>query len=188
MGRIVISENMSLDGVIEDPTGDEGFERGGWFSAAGDEDRAAWTTLMLDEAREAQALLLGRRSDEWFAARWPARSGEWADRLNSMPKYVVSAGHRQPRWNNATVLNGEVAIAVAELKRTVDGDIVVYGSAQLVHALIDSDLVDELRLTVYPVVLGAGGRLFGATGGTTPLRLVDNRTLGRNLVFLRYVR
>ncbi|MCZ8380602.1 dihydrofolate reductase family protein [Mycobacterium sp. CPCC 205372] len=188
MGRIVVSENITLDGVVEDPTGEEGSERGGWISAAGDEDRAAWATLMLDEARAAQVLLLGRRSDEWFAARWPARSGEWADRLNSMPKYVVSAGHRQPRWNNATVLDGDVATAVAELKRTVDGDIVVYGSARLVHALIDSELVDELRLTVYPVVLGAGRRLFGATAGTTPLGLVESRTLGRNLVFLRYVR
>ncbi|MDO3634271.1 dihydrofolate reductase family protein [Mycolicibacterium arseniciresistens] len=188
MGRIVVSENITLDGVVEDPTGEEGSERGGWISAAGDEDRAAWAALMLDEARAAQALLLGRRSDEWFAARWPSRSGEWADRLNSMPKYVVSAGHRQPKWNNATVLDGEVATTVAELKRTVDGDIVVYGSARLVHALMDSELVDELRLTIYPVVLGAGRRLFGATGGRTPLELVESRTLGRNLVFLRYVR
>ncbi|MGA5466937.1 dihydrofolate reductase family protein [Mycobacterium sp. NPDC050041] len=188
MGRIVVSENITLDGVIQDPTGEEGFAFGGWFSAAGDDDRAAWTRLMLEEARTAQALLLGRRSDEWFAARWPARSGDWADRLNSMPKYVVSVTSPQPRWNNATVLHGEVATAVAELTRTVDGDIVVYGSAQLVHALIDSDLVDELRLTVYPVVVGTGARLFGATAFATRLQLVDNRTLGRNLVFLRYVR
>lgn len=188
MGRIVVSENITLDGVIEDPTGEEGSERGGWISAAGAEDRAAWATLMLDEARAAQALLLGRRSDEWFAARWPARSGEWADRLNSMPKYVVSTGRTQPRWNNATVLDGKVVPAVAELKRTVDGDIVVYGSARLAHALIDSDLVDELRLTLYPVVLGTGRRLFGTTGGGTPLQLAESRTLGRNLVFLRYVR
>jgi dihydrofolate reductase len=188
MGRIVVSENISIDGVSQDPTGEEGFERGGWFSAADDEDRAAWTTLMLDEARTAQALLLGRRSDEWFTARWPARSGEWADRLNSMPKYVVSAGRRQPRWNNATILDGELGAGVAELKRTVDGDIVVYGSARLVHELIDRDLVDELRLTLFPVVLGMGERLFGATSAMTPLRLADSRTLGRNLVFLRYAR
>ncbi|MCC3328741.1 dihydrofolate reductase family protein [Nocardia abscessus] len=186
MGKIIISENVSLDGVVQDPTGEEGFGRGGWFLGIGDEDREAWAELLLGEALAAEALLLGRRSDEWFAARWLSRSGAWADRLNSLPKYVVSSTLRQPEWSNSTVLAGEVVHEVSKLKRDVGGDIVVYGSAQLVHTLIEHDLVDELRLTVYPVVLGAGRRLFGEIGDEKPLRLVEARTVGAGLVFLVY--
>ena len=163
MGKIVISENVTLDGVIQDPTGEEGFGRGGWFGQIGDEDREAWAKVELDEALGAEALLLGRRSYEYFAARWPSRSGEWADRLNSLPKYVVSSTLEDPDWNNSTVLKGDVVNEVSKLKQEVDGDIVVYASCQLVHTLIEHDLVDELRLMIFPFVLGAGERLFGET-------------------------
>ncbi|MFF4253640.1 dihydrofolate reductase family protein [Streptomyces sp. NPDC001663] len=191
MGKIIISENVSLDGVVQDPTGDEGFSRGGWFLQLGDEDREAWAKRLLDEALGAEALLLGRRSDEWFAARWLSRNGEWADRLNSLPKYVVSSTLQEPRWSNSTafkgrVLNGDVVDEVAKLKQELDGDIVVYASTQLVHTLLEHDLVDELRLTIFPVVLGAGERLFGETTGREPMRLIDTRTVGDGLAFLTY--
>lgn len=186
MGKIIVSQNVSLDGVVQDPTGEEGFERGGWFFAAGDEDRKAWAKLMLDEALGAAALLLGRRSDEWFAARWLSRSGEWADRLNSMPKYLVSSSIRDAKWSNSSVLAGEVVREVSKLRRVVEGDIVVYASNQLVRTLVDHDLVDEFRLVVYPVVLGSGERLFGETGGKKPMRLVDVRTVGDGLALLTY--
>jgi dihydrofolate reductase len=186
MGKLVISENVSLDGVVQDPTGQEGFERGGWFLGVGEQDREAWGRLQLEEARAATALLLGRRSDEWFAARWPSRTGEWADRLNGLPKYVVSATVDEPKWGNATILGGDVVTAVSSLKRELDGDIVVYASARLVHTLMEHDLVDELRLTVYPVVLGAGLRLFGETSQPKPMHLVDTRTIGDGLGYLVY--
>jgi len=188
MGKIVVSENVSLDGVTQDPTGEEGFGHGGWFGRIGDKDREAWAKMELDEALGAEALLLGRRSDEWFAARWLSRSGDWADRLNSLPKYVVSSNLEEPRWTNATVLTGDVADAVSKLKQELDGDIVVYASTQLVHTLMEHDLVDELRLTVYPVVLGAGERLFGETSDSRPLRLVSTQTIGDGLAFLTYER
>jgi dihydrofolate reductase len=186
MGKIVISENVSLDGVVQDPTGEEGFARGGWFLQIGDQDREAWAKLELDEARSAEALLLGRRSEEWFAARWLSRSGEWADRLNSLPKYVVSSTLKQPKWSNSTVLTGDVVNEVSKLKEQFDGDIVVYASTQLVHTLLEHDLVDELRLAVYPVVIGAGERLFGETSGEKHMRLVGTRSVGDGLVFLTY--
>ncbi|WP_214318175.1 dihydrofolate reductase family protein [Nonomuraea sediminis] len=186
MGKIIISQNVSLDGVVEDPTGEEGFGRGSWFLHITDKDREAWTKLELDEALGAEALLHGRRTDEWFASRWLARSGEWADRLNSMPKYVVSSTLQEPRWSNSTVLKGDVVDEVSKLRQELDGDVVVYGSAQLVHTLMEQDLADELRLTVYPVVLGAGGRLFGETSGSKPMRLVDTRMIGDGLVHLVY--
>jgi dihydrofolate reductase len=188
MGKIVVSENVSLDGVTQDPTGEEGFGHGGWFGRIGDKDREAWAKMELDEALGAEALLLGRRSDEWFATRWLSRSGDWADRLNSLPKYVVSSNLEEPRWTNATVLTGDAADAVSKLKQELDGDIVVYASTQLVHTLMDHDLVDELRLTVYPVVLGAGERLFGETSDSRPLRLVSTQTIGDGLAFLTYER
>jgi dihydrofolate reductase len=186
MGRIIVSENVSLDGVVQDPTGEEGFSLGGWFGQLGDQDRSEWARVELDEALGAEALLLGRRSDAWFAARWLSRSGAWADRLNSMPKYVVSSTLEEPRWHNSTVLNGDVVAEVAKLKQELAGDIVVYASIQLVHTLIEHDLADELRLMIYPVVLGAGERLFGGTSGRKPLRLIQTRTVGDSLAFLTY--
>jgi len=186
MGKIVISENVSLDGVFQDPTGEEGFRFGGWFGQVGSNDRAAWARVALAEAVGAEALLLGRRSYEWFAGRWPSRSGAWADRLNSLPKYVVSATLENPGWTNSTVLTGDVLTEVWKLKHRVNGDIVVYASARLVHTLIASDLVDELRLMIYPFLLGAGERLFGATSDNKRMRLVDSRTVGAGLAFLTY--
>jgi dihydrofolate reductase len=186
MGKIIVSENVSLDGVTRDPTGEEGFERGGWFLHIGDKDREAWAKLKLDEALGAEALLLGRRSDEWFAARWLSRNGEWADRLNSLPKYVVSATLHESKWSNSTILRGEVLNEVSKLKQELYGDIVVYASTQLVHTLIEHDLVDELRLTIFPVVLGAGERLFGETSDKKQLCLVDIRIVGDRLAFLTY--
>jgi len=186
MGKIVISTNISLDGVVQDPDGEEGFRLGGWFGQFGDKDLEAWAKLELDEALGTEALLLGRRSDEWFAARWVSRSGEWADRLNSLPKYVVSSTLETPKWTNSTVLKGDVVDEVSKLKQELDGEIVVYASYQLVRTLIEHDLVDELRLVVFPVMLGAGERLFGETGDKKSMRLLDTRTIGDGLAFLTY--
>jgi dihydrofolate reductase len=187
MGKIVISENLSLDGVVQDPTGEEGFRHGGWFLQVGNKDREEWGEVEFQEALATEALLLGRRSYEYFAAGWSSRPGEWADRLRSLPKYVVSSASLVgPDWKNATVLEGEVVNEVSKLKQELDGQIVVYGSRQLVRTLIDHDLVDELRLTVYPVVLGAGDRLFDEISDKTPLRLVDATTIGDGLVYVTY--
>jgi dihydrofolate reductase len=186
MGKIVISENVSLDGVIEDPAGVEGFRRGGWIGRIGDQGREEAATVALDEALGAEALLLGRRSYEFFAARWPSREGELADRLNSLPKYVVSSTLEDPAWNNTTVLNGDVVDDVSKLKQQLNGEIVVAASIQLVRTLMERDLVDELRLMVYPVVLGAGKRLFGETSEQKPMRLLDTRTVAGDLAYLTY--
>ena len=186
MGKIVISENVSLDGVVQDPTGEEGFRHGGWFLQVGDKDREEWGKVEFQEALGTEALLLGRRSDEWFATRWESRTGAWADRLNSLPKYVVSSTLEEPKWSNSTVLKGEVVDEVSKLKQELDGDIVVYASYQLGRTLIEHDLVDELRLVVYPVILGAGERLFGETSDKKPMRLVDTKTIGDGLAFLTY--
>ena len=186
MGKIVISTNVSLDGVVQDPDGQEGFKHGGWFGQFGGDDLEEWAKIMLVEAQRAEALLLGRRSDEWFAARWASRSGEWADRLNGLPKYVVSSTIEEPRWANSTVLKGDVVDAVSNLKRELDGEIVVYASYPLERALIEHDLVDELRLFVFPVVLGAGERLFTETSDKKPMRLVDAVTVGAGIVSLTY--
>jgi len=186
MGKIVISTNVSLDGVVQDPDGAEGFRLGGWFSQFGGGDLEAWAKVELEEALGAEALLLGRRSDEWFASRWLSRSGEFADRLNSLPKYVVSSTLEEPKWNNSTVLKGDVVDQVSKLKQELDGDILVYASYQLGRALIEHDLVDELRLVVFPVVLGAGERLFGETSDKKSLRLIHARTVGNGLAFLTY--
>ena len=186
MGKIVVSTNITLDGVVQDPDGAEGFRLGGWFGRFGGADLEEWGKISLDEALGAQALLLGRRSDEWFAARWAARTGEWADRLNGLPKYVVSATLEQPRWGNATVLKGDVVREVSALKERLDGEIVVYASYQLGRTLIEHDLVDELRLTVFPVTLGVGQRLFGETGNKKPMRLAGTRNVGVGLVLLSY--
>ena len=186
MGKIVISTNVSLDGVVQDPDGKEGFRLGGWFGQFGGKDLQEWAKVSLEEALRAEALLLGRRSDEWFAERWSSRSGEWADRLNGLPKYVVSSTLEQPRWSNSTVLKGDVVEEVTKLKQELDGEILVYASYQLGRTLIEHDLVDELRLVVYPVVLGAGERLFGETREQKPMRLLDTRTIGDGLAFLTY--
>ncbi len=186
MGKIVISTNVSLDGVVQDPDGQEGFRRGGWFGQYGGKDLEAWGTIEFHEALDTEALLLGRRSDEWFAERWLAKSGEWADRLNSLPKYVASSTLERPRWSNSTVLTGDLVDQVSKLKRELDGDIVVYASYQLGRTLIEHDLVDELRLFVFPVVIGAGEHLFDETSDKTPLRLVDAKTIGDGLVFVTY--
>ena len=186
MGKIVITTNASLDGVVQDPDGEEGFELGGWFGQFGGKDLEQWAEVEADEALRAEALLLGRHSEEWFATRWASRTGEWADRLNSMPKYVVSSTLTEPRWGNSTVLKGDVVDEVSKLKHELAGEILVYASYQLARTLIEHDLVDELRLVVFPVVLGAGERLFGETSDEKPLRLVDTRTVGDGLAYLTY--
>jgi dihydrofolate reductase len=186
MGKIVVSDNVSLDGVVQDPAGDEGFRVGGWVGLI--KDRPELAKLALDEAVGTEALLLGRRSYEWFAARWPSRSGELADRLNSLPKYVVSSTLEDPAWNNSTILKGDVVDEVSKLKQELDGEIVVPGSFQLLRALMEHDLIDELRLKIFPVVLGAGKRLFGETSDKKPMRLVDTQTVEDGVAILTYER
>jgi dihydrofolate reductase len=186
MGRIVISENVSLDGIVQDPTGEEGLKVGGWVGRVGDRGREEAAKVLLDEALGTEALLFGRRSYEFFASRWPSRSGELADRLNSLPKYVVSSTLEDPDWNNTTVLHGGVVSEVSKLKQELSRDIVVYASFQLVHTLIEHDLADELRLMIYPVVLGAGEHLFRETSDKKPMRLIHTRTVGGDLAFLTY--
>jgi dihydrofolate reductase len=188
MGKIVISgpQNVTLDGVVQDPDGKEGFGRGGWFVQFGGKDLEEWNKVALEEALRAEAWLLGRRSYEFFGARWRPRSGELADRLNSMTKYVVSSTLDEPDWNNSTVLKGDVVTEVSKLKQELDGEIVVPASYQLGRTLIEHDLADELRLVVFPVVLGAGERLFGESSHTKPMRLADTKTIGDGLAFLTY--
>jgi dihydrofolate reductase len=185
MGKIVVSENVTLDGVVQDPAGAEGFGRGGWVGRVGERGREEAAKVLLDEALGAEAQLFGRRTYEFLAARWPSRSGELADRLNDMPKYVVSSTLKDPDWNNSTVLAGDVIQEVSKLKEQLDGEIVVAGSIQLVRALMENGLVDELRLMIYPVVLGAGERLFGETREQRPVRLVKTRTIA-DLAYLTY--
>jgi len=186
MGKLVVSENVTLDGVIQDPAGDEGFRLGGWVGLI--KDRPGVNRLALDDALGAEALLLGRRSYEWFAERWPARTGELADRLNSLPKYVVSSTLEDADWNNSTVLKGEAVDEVSKLKQELAGEIVVAGSIQLAHSLMEHDLADELRLIIYPVVLGAGERLFGEASDRKPMRLVHAQPIGDSLALLTYER
>ena len=184
MGKIVVSENVSLDGVVQDPAGDEGFRAGGWVGLIKDSPQLG--KLALDDALGAEAFLLGRRSYTWFAARWPSRSGALADRLNSLPKYVVSSTLEQAGWNNSTVLKGDVLDEVSTLKQELTGEIVVPASFQLVHTLMEHDLVDELRLKIFPVVLGAGERLFRQTSDRKPMRLLDTQTLEGGIAYLTY--
>jgi dihydrofolate reductase len=184
MGRIVVTEFVSLDGVVEDPGGSEDFEYGGWsfeFSRGDEGDK-----FKLDETMEAEVQLLGRVTYEGFADAWPSRDGEFADKLNSMPKYVVSSTLKDPTWENSTVLDGDVAEQVAKLKQDVNGVILVAGSVQLVQALIEHDLVDELRLMVFPVVLGKGKRIFGETSGKKSLRLTNSTVVGDGVTILVY--
>ena len=184
MGRIVVTEFVSLDGVVEAPGGGEDFKHGGWSFeiSRGDEG----DKFKLDEALSSEALLLGRVTYEGFAAAWPSRDGEFADKFNTMPKYVVSSTIEDPEWNNTTVLKGDVADEVAKLKREHGGDIVVHGSPRLVQTLIEHDLVDEFRLMVFPIVLGSGKRLFGETSDKKPLRLVDSKVVGDGVVIFVY--
>jgi dihydrofolate reductase len=184
MGKVVMSQFVSLDGVIEDPDGGEGSRVGGWVGKI--KDREEVNKVKLGEALGTEALLLGRRSYEFFAARWRSRSGDLADRLNSLPKYIVSSTLEDPDWNNSTVLRGDVVNEVSKLKQAVNGDIVVYASFQLLRTLMAHDLVDEVRLMIYPVVLGAGERLFGETSDRKPMRLVDTQTVGDGIPFLTY--
>jgi dihydrofolate reductase len=183
MGRIVVTEFVSLDGVMEAPGGEK-FKYPGWSFEfdRGEEGNQ----FKLDETLESKALLLGRRTYEGFAAAWPSREGDFADKFNSMPKYVVSSTLDNPEWNNTTVLKGDAVEEVRKLKRELDGDIYVHGSRQLAQTLIESDLVDELHLMVFPVVLGTGKRLFGETSDKKPLRLVESRTVGDGVAILVY--
>jgi dihydrofolate reductase len=184
MGRIVITEFVSLDGVMEAPGGGENYEHAGWTFEI---DRGAkGDKFKLDEAFASEALLLGRVTYEGFAAAWPSVEGEFADKFNTMPKYVVSSTLEQAEWNNSTVLKGDVAEEVSKLRQEHDGDIVVHGSARLAQTLIEHDLVDELRLMVFPVLLGSGKRLFGDTSGKKPLRLTDSKTVGDEVAILVY--
>jgi dihydrofolate reductase len=184
MGKIIVSDNVSLDGVVEDPTGEEGFRHGGWVGLI--KDRPELGRLALDEALGAEAFLLGRRSYEWFAARWPSRTGELADRLNGLPKYVVSSTLEHPEWNNSTVVKGDVLEEVTRLKERLEGGILVVGSFELVRTLLEHDMVDELRLKIFPVVLGTGERLFRETSDKRDLRLVDMRTIEGDVISLTY--
>jgi dihydrofolate reductase len=183
MARIVVTEFVSLDGVMEDPGGAEDFEHGGWTFEIerGDGDR-----FKMEETRESDALLLGRVTYEGFAAAWPSRDGAFADKFNGMPKYVISSTLEDPEWSNTTVLNGDVVREVSRLRRETQGEIVVHGSATLVQALVDNDLVDELRLMVFPVILGSGRRLFGSTDGKRRMRLTDSKTVGDGVAILIY--
>jgi len=186
VGRIVITEFVSLDGVVEAPGGGESFKHGGWsFDISRGEEG---DKFKLDETLASEALLLGRVTYEGFAAAWPSRADEagFADKFNSMPKYVVSSTLEDPEWNNSTVLKGDIVEEVAKLKQEQDGDIVVHGSPQLVQTLIEHDLVDEYRLMVFPVVLGSGKRLFGETTDKKSLRLVDSRVVGDGVAILVY--
>ncbi|MGO4211941.1 dihydrofolate reductase family protein [Terriglobus sp. 2YAB30_2] len=194
MGKIVISTNATLDGVVQDPDGQEGFEQGGWFHQfVGGKDLEGWVANETEEALGADALLLGRRSFEWFASRMLSGEGadvrvsrKWADRMNSIPKYVVSMTLEHPQWSNSTVLNGDAVKNISELKRKVDGEIVVYGSYQLVRTLIEQDLADELRLIVFPVMLGTGLRIFDETNKKKPLHLLNTRKIGDGLLSYTY--
>jgi dihydrofolate reductase len=183
MGRVVVSENVTLDGVTQDPAGDEGFKHGGWVGRI--TDRPSVGKAALDEAMGAEAFLFGRRTYEFFSARWPSRSGVLADKLNSLPKYVLSSTLQKPEWNNTTVLRGDAIVQVSELKQALAGRIVVPGSIRLVRALLEHDLVDELRLIVFPIVLGNGERLFIDGSAPKTMRLVDTQT-GDGVLFLTY--
>jgi dihydrofolate reductase len=186
MGNLVVTTNVSLDGVVQDPDGQEGSRLGGWFGQFGGKDLERWAKVETDEALHAEAMLLGRKSEEWFASRWLERTGEWADKLNGLPKYVVSSTLKEPKWSNSTVLKGDLVTEVSKLKREIRGDILIYASYQLVRSLIEYRLVDEFRLVIFPVVLGEGERLFSGASDKTPLRLVGTQTIGDGLTLLTY--
>jgi dihydrofolate reductase len=172
VNRLILSTTMTVDGVVSPAE---------WYVSEGEHDRAA-----REQFEHAAAMLLGRKTYEGFAEAWPSREGDFADKFNSMPKYVVSSTLKDPEWTNSTVIDGDVGEEVSRLRQEHDGDIVVHGSAQLVEALIENDLVDELRLMVFPVVLGTGKRVFGATSDKKPLRLVDSKVVGDGVAVLIY--
>jgi dihydrofolate reductase len=186
MGKLVISTNTTLDGVVQDPDGQEGFSLGGWFASSAGKDLEVWREGMFEETLSIQALLLGRRTEEWFGSRWTERTDPWANALNALPKYVISATLDEPRWTNTTILRGDAVKEAAKLKQDIDGTIVSYASHQLAHTLLDAGLVDEVRLYVFPVVLGEGQRFLDGTGVQQPLRLIKADTVGDGLVYLRY--
>ena len=186
MGRIVVTEFVSLDGVMEDPGGSEDFKHGGWSFKLDRGD--AGNQFKADETMGADAMLLGRKTYEGFAEAWPSREGEFADKFNSMPKYVVSSTLKDPAWTGTTVLDGDVRDSVARVREDVDGDVIVHGSGQLVRALLEQDLVDELRLMVFPVVLGSGKRVFGETDDARTLRLASSDVAGDGVLLLVYER
>ena len=184
MGRIVVTEFISLDGVVEGPGGGENYRHAGWtFQIDRGEEG---DTYKLDETMASKALLLGRVTYEGFASAWPSVEGEFGDKFNSMPKYVISSTLSDPEWNNTTVLRGDLVKEVSALKDEIDGDIVVHGSPQLVQGLIENDLVDEMRLMVFPVVLGEGKRLFGDTSDKKTMTLTDSKTFGGGVALLTY--
>ena len=183
MAKIIITEFVSLDGVMEAPGGGEDFKYGGWTFEI---DRGEGDKFKLDETMESDALLLGRKTYEGFAAAWPSREGDFADKFNNMPKYVVSRTLKDPEWTNTTVLSGDLSESVTKLKEQYSGDIVVHGSVSLAHSLIEEDLVDELRLMVFPVILGQGKRLFGETSDKKSLKLVESKTVGDGVTILVY--
>jgi dihydrofolate reductase len=190
MGKIVMSgpQNVSLDGVVQDPDGKEGSALGGWFVEFGGQDLEEWNKVALEEALSSEAWLLGRRSYEFFGERWRPRTGELADRINSMPKYVVSSTLEDPEWNNTTVLKGDIVTEVSKLKQEIAGEIIVPASYQLGRKLLEHDLLDGVRLVVFPVVLGAGERFFADAGDKRAMRLVDTRPIGDGLIYLAYER
>ena len=180
--KLVVSQFVTVDGVVEDPGGAESFERGGWafqFERGEEGDK-----FKLDEVMASDALLLGRVTFEGFAEAWPSREGEFADKFNNMQKFVVSSTLEDPEWNNSTVIKGDVAAEVSKLKEQSGGEILVNGSVQLVQTLAENDLVDEYRLMVFPVVLGSGKRLFGETSDKKPLRLVETKPMGECLILI----
>jgi dihydrofolate reductase len=182
LGRIVVTEFISLDGVMQDPGGDSTFKHAGWtFEIEQGEEGA---DFKLQEARDSEALLLGRVTYQGFAKAWPSVEGEFGDKFNNMPKYVVSSTLEKADWKNSTVLKGDVVKEVSKLRQKPGGDIVVHGSAQLVQTLLEHDLVDELRLMVFPVILGSGKRLFGDTTDKKTMRLIDSRTVGKGVTIL----
>jgi dihydrofolate reductase len=182
MGKLVVTQFITVDGVVEDPGGSEDFERGGWafrFDRGPEGDK-----FKMDEVMASEALLLGRVTYEGFAEAWPSRTGDFADKFNEMAKHVVSSTLKDPEWNNTTVIDGDVGDAVRGLKEQADGDILVNGSVQLVGSLVDEGLVDEFRLMVFPTVLGAGKRLFGETTAPVSLELTSSMPAGETLVLV----
>lgn len=185
MGRIIVSENISIDGVTQDPWGDDGLSFGGWHHQVSEEDRAAWAQFEHLEAVQASAILLGRRTYEFFAPRWAQRPGEWGDRMRELPKFVVSTTISDPAWVNTTLIDGDPVAEVTSLKQSMDGEVVVYGSGQLVRTLLDHELVDEIRLLTFPFLLG-GEPLFDASSAAKHLTLLKTSRVGESITFASY--